>query len=45
MTSHSIKYFPVFSTTDKAKAWHNKLLAETEITLVHEPEKADYILV
>jgi NAD+ kinase len=45
MASRTITYFPVFSTTDKAKARHNKLLADTEIKLVHEPEKADYILV
>lgn len=45
MKSHSISYFPVFSTTDKAKAWYNKVLADTEIVLADSPEKADYILV
>lgn len=45
MTSHTIKYFPVFSTTDKAKAWHKKLLSAHDIHLVDTPEKADYILV
>ena len=45
MASRTITYFPVFSPTDKAKAWYNKVLADTEIILADTPEKADYILV
>lgn len=45
MTSHSINYFAVFSTTDKARVWHKKLLEAIDIKLVDTPEKADYILV
>lgn len=45
MRKTTITYFPVFSPTDKAKAWYNKLLADNEIILADAPEKADYILV